>query len=221
MQEAPTPRDDVAVSARQALRKRLLRLPEVRERFAQLYRLWPKAYVLAGGRERPWPPKAIPPPPGMKMTAGVDLPSQGMLEYHEDVERLESDLDCAFGQVEIDELSRNWPEYLEKLDAGTATLGIGFDCGRAGKGYPRNRGPKAGKRDTIELAALSIALHADGVPWARADQEVADMLSFRERGTAGHVLGSTIAGYRKRLRDPFRTSGTGRNVAPRGIAADS
>ena len=77
--------------------------------------------------------------------------------------------------------------YRDQVSAGGGIVGVGLVGGR--QGYSRHR-----TVETIGRAGRSIALHAGGASWAEADEAIASEV-------APAMDPTTIAGYRKRLRD--------------------
>jgi hypothetical protein len=167
----PSPKDAAVADDVLTHRRRLLAAPQVNVRFRQLAQLRPD------GPLHSWEPR------------------QG-LAYFLAVDRLKVDLDRAWCAAEIDAIAQKWATYSQELAEGLATVGLGLSCGR--DGYGRRE-----KETTIARAARSTALRAGGVSASEADQRVADEVNRGRKmsGEPGWMTPSTIAGYRKRLRD--------------------
>ena len=172
----PTTKDGGLAADVIGLRTLLLQAPEVRARLDDLDGLRPI------GHSTKW------------------VPREG-LKYHVELGRGERDLDYAWTQAELDAIIARWSQpgdygsewldlpYRDQTRDGTALVGVGFMAGRpdAATGRPSRMVPAV-----IEMVARSIALHAAGHSWARADETAADEYCAKK---------DAVAVYRKRLRD--------------------
>ena len=177
----PTTKDSDLAGDELALRRWLLRAPEVRMRLDELDGLRPTGHVST------WAPRA------------------GRKFYHE-LERAERDLDYAWTQAELEAIVARWSApghfgvgwadrpYRDQTRDGIAIVGIGLAAGRPD--------PATGRRSrmvpvVIEMVASAIAHHAAGHSWARAHEAAADEYCAQK---------DAIAVYRKRLRDRLSRS---------------
>jgi hypothetical protein len=115
------------------------------------------------------------------------------LNYWLAIGRLSEAVDGLFSPLDLDNYAGRREELARQIDEGIVPVGVGFTCGREGRGRPMTGGP-------LELAIRSLALRIEGLPPAKADELTADEAN-RSRPVNYWVSPSSVAVYRKRLRD--------------------
>ncbi len=101
-----------------------------------------------------------------------------------------------FTDFYIDRYASEWAETERRLDQGWGGViaGIGFTCGRSGRGRRMTQQP-------IELAVRSIALQVAGSRPSEADEKTSDEWNAG-RPLRFQTMTPTVVGvYRKRIRD--------------------
>jgi hypothetical protein len=172
----PTSKDGALASDVIALRKALLRAPEVQGRLDQLAVLRP-----------------------------VGIPSErtealAALRYWQEIELLAGDLDGCWSGGDLDALTERWLTRRAELIEGSG-VGVGFAAGRGGRGRQKSPGTVELAARSLALRAHRPPDGGRQLSASEADERVADEINSGKPLDLPWTPRSTVAGCRKDLRD--------------------